>query len=179
MSNEINRDLIADLARLARRYPPEDWDALVRWLEDDTRRQQLSSLLHELSIASRRTTPLGRREKRPQSIGRLFGEMQSTEPAKAELLRDLHSNLLTRELLPTAASLREFTEIAGLKSINLRKREQAANQLIRQLANLRYDEIARALEVTSSGPRDLGAEYERWVALILGRSSGEHKHDKA
>lgn len=179
MNKEINRDLVADLARLARRYPPEDWDAILRWLEDDTRRQQLSSLLHQLSIVSKRVMPPGKREKRPQSIGRLLEETQSTEPAKAELLRDLYRKLLIRELLPTPASLREFTEIAGLKSINTRKREQAVNQLVRQLADLPYDDIAKALEVASTGPRDLGAEYERWVALILGRGSGERQDDKA
>lgn len=179
MNKEINRDLVADLARLARRYPPEDWDAILRWLEDDTRRQQLSSLLRQLSIVSKRVMPPRKREKRPQSIGRLLEEMRSTEPAKAELLRDLYRRLLTRELLPTPASLREFIEIAGLESSSTQKREQATNQLIRQLASLQHDDIKKALEVASTGPRDLGKEYERWVALILGRSSGGCQHDEA
>jgi len=172
VNKEINRDLVADLARLARRYPPEDWHAILRWLEDETSRHQLSLLLRELSNVSKRVVPPRKREKRSQSIGRLLEEMQSTEPAKAELLRDLHRRLLTRELLPTPASLREFIEIVGLESRNTQKREQATNQLIRQLASLQHDDIEKALQVASTGPRDLGEEYERWVALILGRGSG-------
>ena len=49
------------------------------------------------------------------------------------------------------------------------KRDQAINAVIGYLASQSYEEIKYILGQKIQGQRDFGAEYERWVELILGR----------
>lgn len=170
MKSEINRDLLIDLARLARKYPTEDWESLTAWLRDESRRAQFIMLLQELSVASKQLPGKAPRRKKLLPIPHLLEEMKSQDRAKAELLDDFWRKLRNRELLTTSNSLRTFAEAAGLKSTNWSKREQAINGLVRELAELPLKEIQTVLERTSAVPRELGGEYERWVALILDRN---------
>jgi len=170
VKSEVNRDLLIDLARLARKYPTEDWASLIAWLQDESRRTQLITLLQELSSVSKRLLAKAPHRKRLLPIPHLLEEMKSQDLAKAELLSDFWRKLRNRELLTSASSLRTFAEAAGLKGTNWSKREQAINRLIRELAELPLKEIQTALERTSAVPRERGGEYERWVALILDRN---------
>jgi hypothetical protein len=45
---EPNYKLLSDLARLAAKYRPKDWEQLVAWLDDEYQRQRLRTLMTEL-----------------------------------------------------------------------------------------------------------------------------------
>lgn len=169
MSSRVNPALIADLARLTRRYPPEDWQALLALLNDESERGRMIALLEELSQASRQV-----RSKKPggakTSTSRLLESLNATDPQKAELLRDLRLRLLARDLFPSLSDLRAFAAALGLEDLpSAKKREQNVNYLVRCLADLPYDHVVQALSKTTASGRDLGGEYERWVRLILAR----------
>jgi len=167
MNNKINAKLVADLALLARRYPVEDWDTIMEWLKDDTKRQELTILFDELAKVSKQVKHKRSYGKR-QGISFLLEEVGSSDPRKAQLLRDFHLKLLSKEILPTLGSLRMFSEVAGLKNILQKKREQMVNEVIRQLSILSYGDLQKTLEQTSSRTTDFGRDYEHWVRLILG-----------
>ena len=169
MNKKINVKLVADLALLARRYPSDDWYTIVDWLRNDIKRQELLLLLEELARVSKQVKRRQAHGKRRPSITQLLDELSSSEPEKAELLKDFHIKLLSKEILPTPKSLRIFSEIVGLKDIVQNKREQMVNEVIRHLSGFSYPEIQRALEQTYSNPSDFGRDYEHWVRLILGR----------
>lgn len=169
MNDDMNRDLLLDLARLARKYPPRDWQAILTWVQDDAHRARLAALLQQVLAASREVRPGQRREAPPATIAALLETLLSEDQARAELLSDFWRKLLTRDVLPTPASLRLFAEVVSLKPPTSKKREQAVNDIIRQLAPLPLADLRAALEKASAASAGLGAEYQRWVSLIMTR----------
>lgn len=166
---------MADLARLLKRYPSADWNNLARWLQDDSKRGQVESILEELSrIRPSRAAPAGSRVERKVGLNRILDELRQSDPPKATLLARLRARLMSREMLATPGDLRAFADAVGFElSSSIRKRDQAVNDLVRHLANYPYDELVRAIETAPRTARNLGLEYERWVGLILGTRSQE------
>jgi len=173
VKGEVNTKLIADLVRLAKKYRPEEWMSIIEWLQDPDRREGLVSLMRELRAVSGRTENRPRRRQNVPGIAHLLEEVRRSDLRKAEILQEIHSKLKSREILPTFSTLRMFTEAAGLAALSSRKREQAINELMRQLSTLPYEEIQSALQRASVGRPDFGEDYERWVSLILGNKVGD------
>lgn len=168
MKREINRDLLIDLARLAKKYPSEEWDSIISWLQDEESRKRLLALIQELTEISKKVKGTPKRGQRASGITRLLDEVREADPQKAELLGEFWRKLQSHEILPTFSTLRMFAEAAGLPIFSAKKREQAVNELIRQFATLPYTNIQNALQKASIAHRDFGEDYERWVSLILG-----------
>lgn len=166
--NDLNTNLIVDLAKLANRYSADDWDALVAYLRDDSRRRDLITLLESVGEAGTRRRPSSRPRQRPPTIARVLDKMTDSDPPAAQLLREFRNKLIVGELLPRTSDLNSFAEHLGMKDVpRYRKREQAINFLVRQLALLSYDELAGAMAAADVRGRDFGKEYEKWVELIL------------
>ena len=174
MKDEINTELLTELARLTRRYPPEAWESLLHWLEDETRRKQVVTLLRDLAQLSAGRPSISKKQEKLPSIAHLFGEIQPTDERKADLLRVFWEKLVAREVLPSLGSVRSFAEMVGLKVPTSNKREQAIRDVVRQLANLSYADIEAALEKTAVTSRDFGQEYQRWVNIILRGAGGRN-----
>jgi hypothetical protein len=173
---DANPQLLVDLARLARRYPAEDWQKLLEALEDRGKRAQLSRLLRELAAASsarpsRSKTATSRTPRVRAALDRIRRE----DPVRADLLDEIWAKLRKRELLPTMSALRAFADAAGLKHLESAKREQAVTELLEGLVEMPSDDLEYRMRRTIVTDRKLGAEYERWVRLILERGSGEPK----
>jgi hypothetical protein len=173
---ELNPKLVADLARLAARYPPRDWQCLIEYFEDDRRRAQLGALLRELAATSRartRDTSKGveRRPGRAPRVREALDRIRVTDPARANLLEDVWLKLRERELLPTMSTLRAFAEAAGFKGLTSAKREQAVTELMERLIDVPNDALESMTRHAVVEDRKLGEEYERWVQLILRRGS--------
>jgi len=178
VNGEVNTKLIADLVRLAKKYRPEEWMSIIDWLQDPERRKGIVTLMRELSAVSGKTENRPRRRRNVPSIAHLLDEVRRSDLRKAEILQEIHSKLQSREILPTFNTLRMFTETAGLAALSSRKREQAINELMRQLSILPYEKIQSVLQKASIGRPDFGEDYERWVALILGNKAGDELKPK-
>jgi hypothetical protein len=169
----LNQQLIADLARLATRYAPEDWEILLEGLEDEKRRAQIVALLQELAATSRvrprkATRDSDHRARLPR-VRDALAKARVEDPARAERLEEAWARLRRRELLPDMRSIRAFAEAAGLKGITSAKREQAINEVMELLIGLPTEALERMLQSPVVYDRASGDEYERWVHLILGR----------
>ena len=173
---ELNRQLIADLARLSVRYGPDDWDHLLELLEDERRRGQVTRLLRELAASSRarrQNRPKGSRPAPPRAhrVREALAAIGEVDPGRAELLEEVWRKLRQRELLPTLPLIRAFAEATGLKGLGGSKRDQAVTELMEQIVDMPHEELERLMRETVVQDRKLGEEYERWVRLILGQPS--------
>jgi hypothetical protein len=174
----VNRKLVEDLGRLAARYPPSDWRALLECLEDETRRNQVRELLLDLQFASssrpRRPTKArsAKKESRAAIVRDEIRRLRETEPARADFLDDVWMRLRARELLPKMPMVRAFAETVGMKGLEATAREQAVSELMAHLVHVPPESLERSLRETTVDDRQLGEEYERWVRLILGERRG-------
>lgn len=164
--NDLNTDLIVDLAKLANRYSADDWKALVAYLRDDSRRHDLITLLESVGEAGTRRRSSSR--PRPPTIARVLDEMTDSDPRAAQLLREFRNKLIVGQLLPRSSDLNSFAEHLGIKDVpQYNKREQAVNFLVRELSLLSYDELVSAMSAADVHGRDFGQDYDNWVKLIL------------
>jgi hypothetical protein len=169
-----NPRLISDLARLATKYKPSDWEQIIACLDDEKQRAQIRSLLVELGEASKTHRKKPRRSgKQPPSrtvrVREALSQIRVRDPARAELLDDIWLRLRERELLPTVAGVRAFAEAVGLKSLVASRRDQAVPELMERLIELPTEILEERLRDGVVKDRDLGDEYASWVQLILGR----------
>lgn len=172
---ELNPKLMSDLAQLAARYPPEDWERLIECLEDRRRSSQVSRLLRELAATSRarrgRSTSSKRNPPRTPRLRETLARIRNEDPARADLFDEMWLKLRSRELLPTMATVRAFAEAVGLKGLESTKREQAVAELIERLIEMPSGDLEQMMRQTVVEDRELGDEYERWVHLILRQQS--------
>jgi hypothetical protein len=172
---EPNYKLLSDLARLAAKYRPKDWEQLAAWLDDESQRQRLQTLMTELAAVSRapRKKP-ARRTKAPAPASRLRKELAKVrreDTRRADLLEDIWLKLRERELLPTTAAVRSFAQAMGSKQATSSRRDQAIIELMHLLIQLPGGALEERMRQTVVTDRKLGEEYEEWVRLILGRVS--------
>jgi hypothetical protein len=166
--------LLVDLARLASKYKPKDWQALAAWLEDD-HREKLRALLHELTVASaegrpKRTARPRRRTQAPPrapKVRETISELRLNDVHRADLLDEIWLKLRERELLPTIADVRAFAEAVGRKHLEATRRDQAVTELMEHLVGMAPDALEERMRDTLSSNRQLGEEYEQWVRFIL------------
>lgn len=177
MKSSINTDLIYDLARLARRYPPEDWETILRWLNDEDSRKQMINLFQEIRAMSSQQRKKTSGLRGASRIPGLLEEIKTKDPAKGTILSDFWRKLRNRELLTKVSNIRMFADIVGLQAIHSTKRDQAIGELMRQLIDLPRDKVESALQKASVAPRNFGDEYERWVTLILANKPDRPKEE--
>src|SRR5436309_12931093 len=107
--NDVNRELLFDLAKIFRRYETDDWKAFAKALETETSRLQLIEFftgLAELSQASKKTLP--RSGDKLQKIPAFIAEMRNRDPRKHEALIQAREALLSGTVLRTLRDLRDF-----------------------------------------------------------------------
>jgi hypothetical protein len=173
---DLNRKLLGDLARLAAKYPPKDWEQLAAWLADESQREQTRALFIELASVSQARRKRPRRRAKVQAPATRLREalagIRAEDAARADLLDDLWLKLRERELLPTIAAVRAFGHAIGSKGIESTRRDQAVTELMEQLIEMPGDALEQRMRQTVVEDRKLGEEYEDWVRLILGRTPG-------
>jgi hypothetical protein len=174
--NEPNPKLLRDLAGLAAKYRPRDWEELAAWLEDEGQRERVQTLLVELASVSRARRKQTTRRVKPRApasrVREALARVRAEDAARADLLDDIWLKLRNRELLPTLTAVRVFGQAMGSKGIQSKRREQAVTELMERLIELPGEALEQRMRQTVVDDRKLGEEYEEWVRLILGRSPG-------
>jgi len=169
--SELNAKLLHDVARLAAKYQPREWEQLAAYLDDPAQREQVKNVLLELASVSRsrRKQAPSRPRRAAVPVREALARIRQDDPARADLLDDIWLKLRERELLPTIATIRAFADAMGSKGIKSTRRDQAVNELVVQLIELPGDALEQRMRQTVVEDRKLGDEYEQWVRLILGR----------
>jgi hypothetical protein len=180
--NEPSQKLLKDVAALAVKYKPDQWEALAVWLDDPARRDVIRQMLREFAAISReaprpartRARTKTRRPKGTQQVA-VRAEIEALrreQPERADLLEEVWIKLRDRELLPTITSIRSFASLLGTKKITATRRDRAIDELMRVLLELNEDALEQRMREVAVEDRKLGEEYSDWVRLILGRSPG-------
>lgn len=170
-----SKRMVADLAALATRYRAKEWEELAEWIEHSRNREVLRHLLRELAEASS-ASPKPRRRKPGKTseaakLREQLRKVRAEEPDRADLLEDVWLKLRQRELLPTLAALRAFSDALGFKQLKATRRDQAVTELMALLIGLPGNSLGPKLEEVADvvEERSLGEEYQDWVRLILQR----------
>ena len=168
---DFNPKLLTELARLAARYEPADWERLLRAIDEPQSRERVRNLLLDLASVSRtKRGPSGTTAAQVRSV---LATVRAEDPDRADLLESIWLKLRSRELLPTLAAVRAFGVAMGAKPFKASRREQAINELMEKLAALHGESLEQRMRETIVADRRLGEEYEQWVRLILGPSRTE------
>jgi hypothetical protein len=168
---EPNLRLVADLARLAAKYPSDDWDDLLSVLRDPNRQADLILLVEQLaSLSKHKADGRDRTAKGTQELKDELARIRTQDPAKADLLEDVWSKLRRRDLLPDMKAVRTFAETIGMKGLSASRRDAAVNEIMRSLLNMATSDLLAAIQRPVAVNRDSDEEYGKWVRLILGQS---------
>lgn len=171
MSEERDVELLADIARLLKKYGPEPFEKLAQKFKEGRLVENLLSILEASARAGRQSKKsLGKKRspvKKKDGVTELLQRIEKDDPEKANVLKQLHQSLVGKMILPTLRDIRHFAEDNGLKPIKATGREKAILPLLRELAATPIDRISHML---SSVPHS-GAEGERtlegWAGVIL------------
>jgi hypothetical protein len=156
----INPNMLLDLARLTKRYSPEDWDSLIKALEKPELRRQIlhfAQQMKDLSIEARRGLP--------QS-----DDSGETNLRKVRLLREIRSDLRSRKI----GELRELAFRLGVQASDRSSRTNLIETVIAALARKDVREIRHSFPATML-ERDVPDDYSRWGEVIMGRTPRSRK----
>lgn len=163
--------LVAEIGRLLAEYPEEDWRALAGHLRDGTVIENIADAIDELLRSGIKPVKKTTRA-RPKPRSDVIRMVAREDEAKAASLEALKSCLTNKDKRVPLAHVRSLGNSLGIKEELPNRREQAVNQIIRYLAAKTTGEIDDVVSAVTTWRQGEGREYERWVKLILGRSSG-------
>jgi len=176
--SEPSQKLLKDIAAIAVRYKPAQWEALAEWLDDPARRGLVQQMLREFAAISREAPKPSRAKARTSKSPRrstVRGKIEALrreEPDRADLLEEVWIKLRERELLPTVTAVRSFAGLLGTKKITATRRDKAIDELMCVLLELNEDALEQRMREVVVEDRKLADEYSDWVRLILGRPPG-------
>jgi len=168
MSDDQKWALLADLAKLLRKYGSDTFDELSKALSDREFVERLSSLLATSSGAAKKSG-LSRRPRKQQIPGtadKILSHLQQSAPEKYTLLKPLHDQAKAGTILATLSDVRHFARECGLRDLKAASRGNALVELMRLLQTLPVKDIETCLskaEHYASADRDLAG----WSRLIL------------
>ncbi len=165
-------ELLAELARLLKKYGPETFEGLAEHLSSPEFSQRLVTLL---SATARQGRAMGVSEDRQllRNIRTSLTELQHREPEKAKLLLRLYDGMVAKNILPTRRDIEAFVSEMGLLPIKTNVRKTAIASLINALMVFPIDELKAKLSTTD--PIQDDRSLEGWSNIILDRGrSGDH-----
>ena len=173
--------LIRDLAALVVKYSLQDWAPVITELERRGGSPALTKAVTDLVGSSKPRsikkvptrsikTPRKALQKTPAPLGPLFAFPLSEE--RRSILAPMMEAIRTRNLYPTAVTLKAAFYESGIKDSYPPRRELAAEMLVRHLDSLtpeRFDTVLREIaphKKVSAVVVGEGGAYERWFGLI-------------
>jgi hypothetical protein len=162
---DINPRLAADLARIAAKYPPSDWEALLSVLEDPNSRERVAGLLRELAATSRervRSAPTN-----AEGVGATIEELRISDPRRAGLLERIWTRLREKKVAPTMAQLRALAGALGIKDDLGSRRAAAVSALVQHLVDMPMDDLERAIALSQNTELGDIGDFQSWFDLIL------------
>lgn len=165
--------LLAELAKLVKKYGPGTFEALARDFSSPEFAARLTALLTTTARGAReagiRPGPASERRHAPKDLRPSLIELGTTEVEKSELLVTFYDGLRTKSLLPTMRDIRAFASDVGLLPPTASSREKAIAPLVRALLPLSLDELKKKLSGITMAPDVDDRSLEGWSKIILGK----------
>jgi hypothetical protein len=154
----MNPELLLDIAKLIRKYPPDVWEEFLHELNSRAFRDKLMyavSELRKLSYESRSYSQHVEHTTGSEAIYR-----------RAILLNQVRSDLRKRRIV----EIREYAESLGIAFDRRASKELLVRKILRALTAKDIDEIKKTRAATLFD-RPVKQDYERWGELIMGRKT--------
>lgn len=166
--NELDEyALLADLAKLLRKYGPDVFESLAGRLMQPEFSHSLARLLSRATSISRKA---GKNAAAPQrqDLRSSILELSEREPQKGRLLLRLYENLNSGAALPSLRDIRDFAETNGLPVVKAKSRKQAIVSFVKPFLDLPAEEIQVYLHRMEPAPDQSDRSLEGWSNIILG-----------
>lgn len=170
MKTQRELDLLADLAKLLKKYGTEPFESLAASISSPEMTQHLSVVLTQVAKIAR-TIPKTKRKTRSKerpSVPRSLTALKNAEPEKYQLLMNFYNDLIAKSILPTLRDLQEFAIDCGLPEVRAKSKQKAISPLIGSLIKLPNEQLIakiQSLKKCDMGDRSL----EGWSNIILNR----------
>lgn len=171
MTTEKKYDLLADIAKLIKKYGADTFFNLAEEVSSSLFKERFAEILLKAGKASEEIgfkkpkkgiVPGSQRSFRSQLLN-----LKETQPKKAELILSFHDELTAKRSLPTLRDIKNFITDNGLQPLNAKSRKNAIIPLLRQLLKLDDQYIVKITSnipiITENDDRSLAG----WSDIIL------------
>ena len=107
-SNELEFELLIEIAKLLKRYGPETFENLARTVSSPESIEKLISILTTAAKAHRASQSKRRTKRTPTDFRSKIARLEESEPEKSHLLMGLYDGLTSKALLPTLRDIKAF-----------------------------------------------------------------------
>jgi len=174
MIRQKDLDLLADLAKLLKKYGPESFESLRRLLTSGELPEEIGSILASSKhLAEEKPRPLEIRHPRPsrrsESLSlRQLSFLKISDPAKYDILERFYNQATLRRILPTRRDALDIAAELGLDVPKKATRTAVINKITLRLAYFPTEKLqSRIKEIIGRGKRT--QTLEDWADLILGQ----------
>ena len=179
MKQEVNRTLLKDLASLAVRHRPEEFEELARTLESGEFLTRMIEMLRQMAESSRRHPEIRASVKpgpSPTNANQLPSSLEylrESDRDKYDLIHNFWKLLVSRELLPTPIDARTFAQQLGLPQFPKKTSRTAIYEaLLKFLSAKSLEEIQNALREARSESVQHGVQLKDWADVIMRSKTG-------
>jgi hypothetical protein len=165
-------DLLIDLAKLLRKYGPDEFEDLAKLIGSAEFTGNVSKLLLSVAEESRRharTQPppaQSRPGKSTMNPDRTQEQLEITDPERASLLAELKLKLTEGGALPRLSDVLSFAKRFNLPGVKATSRDVAVRLLLKSFSRLSTEQVRAILEHFSDAAED-AAGLKGWTEIIL------------
>lgn len=181
MSNKPEFELLAEIAKLLKKYGPEAFEMLSRNLSSPDFSGRLISILSTTARVARtvRRNEIGGIEHKgfSKDFRTSLVALEKTEPEKSALLTKLYDDMKAKTVLPTLRNIFAFASDNGLPSITATARDKAIVPFLKTLMPLPLLELKSKLSSIKPVPVKDDRSLEGWSNIILDKASRTEKNN--
>lgn len=171
MTTDKKYDLLADIAKLIKKYGADTFFNLSEEVSSSLFKERFAEILLKAGKASEE---IGfNKPKKGIASGSLRSfrsqllNLKENQPKKAELILNFYDDLAAKRTLPTLRDIKNFITDNGLQPLNARSRKNAIIPLLKQFLNLDNLDIVKITSnipiITENDDRSLAG----WSDIIL------------
>ena len=172
--------LLVELAKLARRYGPEEFERLADVIGKPEFASSLSEILRQTARASRtHADSMGSTGDHPGpkagkriTMSALLDRLREQQPEKFAIVSEIRQRLAEKRALPMLADVMIFAENHRYRLEGKRTRDQAVASLLRVLVDLPEKDLRQVLENLPTSPEEK-SDLRGWSDIIMNRGPRE------
>jgi len=163
MSSPREFELLADLARLLKKYGPGAFERLAKELS----KPELAKSMAAVLASAAKISQIRDTKTKPEEIQDSIRALQDVDPEKAEALDRLYEALRRKSILPHLRDVKRFALENGLVSSRLKSREESVAYLMRAFMGMPLSDLKSVLDrARLSGNLD-DRSLESWSKVIF------------
>lgn len=179
MNNELELELLVEIAKLLKKYGPETFEILSGNLSSPEFAERLVSILSTTARVARTVRAKGlettERKKSPRDFRSSLVALEKTDKEKSTLLIKFYDDLMAKTFLPKLRDIQAFVEDNGLPPAKATARDKAIIPLFKALSPLPLDELRSRLSMLKPVSTKDDRSLEGWSKIILDKDRRTRK----